>query len=96
MPVIVDVDPSGVSRSGRPLAGVLARRPPGCRIRHIHLSGVIVVKSVFECRSPDKEVHAKLQELNAAAVASSGSAATEQHLGSLGGRVWKSAAALCR
>ena len=38
----------------------------------------------------------KLQELNAAAVASSGSAATEQHSGSLGGRVWKSAAALCR
>ena len=38
----------------------------------------------------------ELQELNAAAVASSGSAATEQHSGSLGGRVWKSAAALCR
>ena len=38
----------------------------------------------------------RLSELSAEKIAASGSAATEQHSGSLGGRVWRSAAALCR
>ena len=42
LPVIVDVDPSGVSRSGRSLAGVLARRPPRRRSRPHPSLGVVV------------------------------------------------------